>query len=138
MRNIKKTIYIYSLIMFTVGLHAQDITNWEKSKLEAYVKDLAIKEVNANPAFEEFRISNSTPVNFERFVSDQDYSYITDEEDMFFGIRKNDSFIRTTFFNGKEEDFIVVVIVLLRTSEIKSILRGDNMGFSGDLILNKK
>ena len=124
--------------MFTVGLHAQDITNWEKSKLEAYVKDLAIKEVNANPAFEEFRISNSTPVNFERFVSDQDYSYITDEEDMFFGIRKNDSFIRTTFFNGKEEDFIVVVIVLLRTSEIKSILRGDNMGFSGDLILNKK
>ena len=134
----KKLIYIICLTMFSIGLHAQDITNWEKNKLEAHVKDLAIKEVNANPVFEEFRVTNTTPVRFDLIISDKDYSHITNKQKMNYGIKKGDSLMRVTFFNTDKEDYIAVVVILLRTSKITSILRGDAMGFTGDLILNKK
>ena len=134
----KKIIYIILLIMFSSGLHAQDITNWEKSKLEAYVKDLAIKEVNANPAFEEFRVTNTTPVKFDLIILDEDYSHITDKQDMDYGTTKGDSLMRVTFFKTNKEDFIVKVIILLKEPKIQSILRGDNLILSGDIILNKK
>ena len=68
------TLVIFCISLISIPLCAQDISNFEKSKLEETVKQMVIKEVNTNPAFEEFRISNSTPVKFEKFISQEDYS----------------------------------------------------------------
>ena len=139
MKKIKHLILFMTLIMFSSAFYGQDITNLEKTKLEATVKQIVIKEVSENPIFKEFQVTNSTPVKFEKRISPEDYSYITDENDLYYGIKKGDVVMMITFYNGNnEEDFIIRAGVHLQSSRLTYVSRRDMMGFSGDALLNSK
>ncbi len=138
MKNkIKNTITV-CLILLSATLWAQDISNLEKSILESKVKQLVINEVSINPFFKEVQISNSNPVKFRKFTSD-DYSHITNKEDQYYGRKKGDYLMQVTFYKNNEDYILIDAIILLKTSEIRAIHRGiDNMGITGNLIMNKK
>ena len=139
MTKFKKLILFSTLIMFSITFYGQDISNLEKSKLEETVKQIVIKEVNANPAFKDFKVTNSTPVKFEKLTSPQDFSHITDKNDKDYGTKKGDVVMLVTFYNGNNEnDYIIKASVHLRNSNIRFVSRGDMISLSGDLLLNSK
>lgn len=140
MKNKIKKGITTCLILFSTILWAQDISNLEKSELEAKVKEMVIKEANTNPFFEEFAISNSNPVKFKKFPSEIDYSYITDKKHELYGVEKGDYFMLADFYNKNEEFVIIKAVVLLKTSEITYMRRGgkDNLGLFKSGLLNNK
>ena len=64
---------------------------------------------------------------------------LTNKNDYKYGIKEGEPLMRVTFYNGNdEEEYEVISIILLKESQILMTLRGDGIGLSGNLLLNKK
>ena len=137
MKKIKHLLLLMTLIMFSTTFYGQDISNLEKSELEDAVRQIVMTEVNNNPVFKDYRVSNTTAVKFEKRTSPQDNSHITDPNQIGYGLKKGDVVMMITFYNDNNET-IIESSVLLRNSAIRFVFRGDMMGFSGDALLNSK
>ena len=126
-----------TLIMFSATFYGQDISNLEKSKLEDTVKQIVMTEVSKNPAFKDFRITNSTPVKFEKRIAPKNKTQITDTNQIGYGVKEGDIMSVVTFYDS-ENHIIIESSVLLRNSTIVYVLRGDMIILSGDVLLNLK